>query len=51
MGVQKQYLRTALQAIKQRYQTYEAYFQAEFGIDEMCIRDRYTSKNQALMDR
>ena len=34
MGVQKQYLRTALQAIKQRYQTYEAYFQAEFGIDE-----------------
>lgn len=34
MGVQKQYLRAALQAIKQRYQTYEAYFQAEFGIDE-----------------
>ena len=34
MGVQKQYLRAALQAIKQRYQAYEAYFQAEFGIDE-----------------
>lgn len=39
------YLETALNTIKEKYDTYDAYFEAEYGLDQATIaalRDRYT---------